>query len=851
MVKNKTKRTKFITGIATAAMVATAVVPVASAAGFTDIGSIDASVKAEIHKAVDLGFFNDGTTFNPSVTINRGQAALTLARYIAGESTVKQFVDLHGLENNVTPFTDIPVSYKTGQVYQQELYYASLVVKQAGAFTQSTLNPTGKVSRSQMAKIITQTFGLVKEQGYNSSITDIAHLDAGTKNYIETIASHGITNVTTFMPAGQVTRSQMASFLVRSYDVVHNQLPTSAVKSVKSINATQVEVEFGMKVDELTATGTPGNYTFTALDGQTTPATVGIAAELKADGKTVLLTVDQPLDMRYQVKTTGILAEDGITPIANYNEVVKFIADTTAPTVTTVERISTNKMKIKFSEPVQAGTITEMYADGSPVSPALALTLTGGETELEVDLSNAGIIMNKDIEVTLNGVRDMAGNLISPQPTKVTVVKEPLDGIEPTIATVTQTGAKKFTLNFNKKLDGTLASTDVTLTGGAMVQSIQKISASEYEVTVNNNLNGLQTVTVAAGKAIDLSGQTNTAPLTKLVTFVQDLVAPQATSQIIEVNNKEYLEMTFDKNIDLVGDTMVTIAGSKVKNFVTSAVPATNVLPIYANPNNKKVILLPLTHVNLAEENAAYTVTIVNKTANVNGVQSESGVDMVTANASFTRGVDGTAPNTDKVTAVTVAQGSTPDEVDVTFTIPTGASLDGATATDLANYSIAGATIQTINLAAASGTSQIATLKLLKNSNTFTGVRNINVANVKVAGSTTVMNPVAITNVSLLENVMPTVTKAEVLTATTIELTFSENVALTGTTNFDVFLGGSTTAETGVSTVAGTTTNMKTVITLTTPLTGTDPILVKPSSTIDVKDAAGNLLDLSSIGVTQ
>lgn len=849
MTKNKAKKSKFITGIATVAMVATAVAPVASAAGFTDIGSINASVQAEIHQAEALGFFNDGTLFKPAVKITRGQAALTLARYIATGSSVQDYVVANNLESSVNPFDDIPTTHKYGAAYQQELYFASLVVKDAGAFTQNNLNPTGNVSRSQMAKIITETFGLVKEPSYVSAITDIGHLDSGTKKYIETIASHDITNVTAFMPAGHVTRSQMASFLVRSYDVIQDALEMPAVKSVKAISATQVEVAFGMKVDEMSATATPGNYTFTPIDGQL--ATTVTAAMLKADGKTVVLTVNNTLANRYQVKTTGVFAEDGTTTIDNYNEVVKFLADTTAPEVTDVERISSNKMRIKFSEPVQGGFITELYADGGTVTPALGLSLTAGVTELVVDLSNAGITVNKNIELTLNGVRDMASNLISPQPTKVTVWKEPLDGIEPAFASVTQSGAKTFKLKFTKDLNGALVAADVTLTGGATAQSIQQISAKEYEVTVNNNLNGLQNVTVAAAKAVDLSGQSNTAALTKLVTFVEDTAAPTATSQIVEVNNKEYLQLTFDKDVDLVGTKEVTLSGTKVKNYLTSSVPATDVVVNYANPNDKKVVLIPLTDANLSIGNAVYTLSIVNKTLNTDGIQSKSAKDMTTVNTVYTRGSDSATPNTHIVTGVTVMQGGTPDEVTVNFTIPNGEELDGATATNLANYSISGATVQSINLAAASGTSQVATLHLEENSSTFTGVRNITVENVKVDGSTAVMSPMTMTNVSLLENVKPLVTEAKVTSSTKIEVTFSENVTLTGTANFDVFLNGSTTAMANVSSVAGTTSNMKSVVTLGTALTGSETVVLKPSATVNVKDGAGNMLDFTSINVTQ
>lgn len=239
MVNNKTKMNKFLTSALTATMVASAIAPMASAASFTDLDKVGEDVKKEIDRAVDLGYFKIGDKFNPSVSINRSQAALTLARHLAGGSTLQDLIDYvvaEDIEAKVTAFDDVGMDFKNGADYQKELYYASLIVKNAGAFTQANLNPAGKVTRSQMAKIITGTFGLEKLEGFQSEITDISHLDTETRKYIETIASHGVTNVKKFNPAGTVTRSQMASFLVRAYDAVAEE--TKEVYSVHALNTT-------------------------------------------------------------------------------------------------------------------------------------------------------------------------------------------------------------------------------------------------------------------------------------------------------------------------------------------------------------------------------------------------------------------------------------------------------------------------------------------------------------------------------------------------------------------------------------------------------------------------------------
>ncbi len=85
---------------------------------------------------------------------------------------------------------------------------------------------------------------------------------------------------------------------------------------------------------------------------------------------------------------------------------------------------------------------------------------------------------------------------------------------------------------------------------------------------MTTNLDGLQNVTVNAGYT-DLAGQTGKA-VTKVVTFVQDDVAPKATSvKVVQVDGAEYLELTFDKDVT---EGNITVSGSYTKDYVTSPV---------------------------------------------------------------------------------------------------------------------------------------------------------------------------------------------------------------------------------------------------------------------------------------
>src|SRR5690606_99579 len=108
------------------------------------------------------------------------------------------------------------------------------------------------------------------------------------------------------------------------------------------------------------------------------------------------------------------------------------------------------------------------------------------------------------------------------------------------------------------------------------------------------------------------------------------------------------------------------------------------------------------------------------------------------------------------------------NKVNVAFT----GAVDGASATNVANYKVDGAVVESVTLQPLSNGTQIAVLNLKEGSNTFTGVRNITVENVKALGSTKTMLPFTTNVVSLNENIAPTVTKAELTTTTNINLTF-------------------------------------------------------------------------------
>ena len=161
--------------------------------------------------------------------------------------------------------------------------------------------------------------------------------------------------------------------------------------------------------------------------------------------------------------------------------------------------------------------------------------------------------------------------------------------------------------------------------------------------------------------------------------------------------------------------------------------------------------------------------------------------------------------------------------------------MDPATALNVANYKVGGATIFTS--AAFIGDAMHVKLTVNPGTIAYTGLYSVAVSGVKdVAGN--VMTAYSNT-FSVNENVKPYVASAKLTNATTITATYSENVTAVAATDFEVYIAGvkvdPTKAKAAISGSAGTAT-----ITLNDAITDLSKVIqVKLVNTATV-DAAGN-----------
>ncbi|WP_223249786.1 S-layer homology domain-containing protein [Anoxybacillus ayderensis] len=303
---------KFLAGTVSAAVVASAIAPVASAASFTDVaGSVHADDIATLVAKGYIKGYADGT-FKPNKSLTRGEAAIIFSRILKDA----------GVTQKGAGFPDVPTK-------NAELAEAVAIVQAAGVMTgdeKGNFNPNATITREQMAKVVVEAFKLTKPANHTTKVTDLDKAGAWAREYIQTLEANGVTKNTEFMPKQNVTRGQFASFVVRAMEVKKEEPPVvveAEVATVSAINNTTFELNVTFK-SQVTADQLKG--TKLTLTGPTTVT----ATFLKLDGQTAVYKVDnvgalQPgngsVDGTYKVTSTSVKVAEGT--VTTYGEVLK------------------------------------------------------------------------------------------------------------------------------------------------------------------------------------------------------------------------------------------------------------------------------------------------------------------------------------------------------------------------------------------------------------------------------------------------------------------------------------------------------------------------------------------------
>lgn len=272
---------KFVATTATAAMVASAVAPVVSAAGFTDVAP---QYKDAIDFLVSTGATNGKTEtqFGVYDEITRLDAAVILAKVLK--------LDVDNAKD--AGFTDVP---KDRAKYVNALVDAGIL----NGKSETRFGAYDKLTRVEMAKIIANAYNL-KGDDVTLPFTDVNDTWAP---YVKALYKYEVTKgktETSFGAYQNITRGDFAQFVYRAANI--NVAPQ--VVSVSAINSTQAVVTFDKEIGEATATN------FTVDNGLTV-----VKAEVNPENKKeVTLTFNKELTDKetYKVTVNGVKSVAGV-----------------------------------------------------------------------------------------------------------------------------------------------------------------------------------------------------------------------------------------------------------------------------------------------------------------------------------------------------------------------------------------------------------------------------------------------------------------------------------------------------------------------------------------------------------
>lgn len=429
----KNTRNKFMVGAVTAAMVATAVAPVAGAQEVkpnADVSYSDVSPTSShfpfIYKALDYKIMTGyaDNSFKPTKKMTRGQVVKSLGKYVVAKSgkPLSEF-DV----TNVKPFNDVPSSIK-----DQELYMYSLIVKQAGIFSgdNNNLKASNLITREQMSKVLVNAFDLKDLPGDLSKVTDNNTAQSQYRGYIDILSENGVTSESLFRPKENTSRAQFATFLVRAYELA-NGVPVDppVIDPGPIVNDHTLDVTFGKA--SLVANGadnTAVTFTVKNKDGQVATNADNIVLEVTTshgslaservtvqDGKATVLLTSEFSQEALKATVQGKLIE-AAADSPWHKEIGNLVATGTinfTPISSTVD--ATTVPSLLKAETNEADRVT-LYFDKA-VTPAMYLKVVNGKyvTDGEENVvfkegSQLSVGQNGEPTQTIRGLKSVAGN---------------------------------------------------------------------------------------------------------------------------------------------------------------------------------------------------------------------------------------------------------------------------------------------------------------------------------------------------------------------------------------------------------------------------------------------------------
>jgi trimeric autotransporter adhesin len=826
---------KFVATTATAAMVASAVAPVVSAASFTDVAP---QYKDAVDFLVSTGATNGKTEtkFGVYDEITRLDAAVILARVLK--------LDVDNAKD--AGFTDVP---KDRAKYVNALVEAGVL----NGKTETRFGAYDKLTRVEMAKIIANAYNL-KGDDVELPFTDVNDTWAP---YVKALYKNGVTKGKTETKFGayeNITRGDFARFVYNA----HNATVVPEVTAVSAINLNQIKITFNKELDALSASDIANFDVKDKVAGTSVLDTDGLNNDdskvtLQADKKSVIIDLNTgatPTELTvgktYEIVVNKNLKfADGKTLGTTYNETI-VADDKVAPTVQEVKATATG-FQIKFNEPIDLTNKGVVKVNGVNL-PATAITPGSDKFTVNVAYTpEAG----KTYSITTVAFEDLNGNQSETETNSVTYSA---DNTAPVLQSVTAQDEKTIKLVFSEEIaPGTTAtvSRDTTVFANAVALRQDTNEKNVYYVDLNNNLSslypaGATSTTVKVDLSTFKDAANNVAPATsRSVTLNKDVTAPTVVSEDWDGTNYvlKFSEKLKASSLTTSGIIVTDETGALVSSGVTFEVHDDKAGTGGAAGQEDGEYLL----VKGLAPNKTYTISFPA------GVVTDTSI-AGNANAAFTKTVttkavsnDTTAPTLSSITP------STSNGKNV-ITLVFDETLD-ASARDLANFKLDGAALPSGTVAyldTTTNTNDTIVITLPESAVSYDGQYTFTYMNIKDKNGNTAKSATKV--VTLKDTVKPVLTSAKITGSNTIELTFSE--AINDTTlatlanvvdDFAITVNGvdinEATDVTGVST--GSTANDSKIV-----LTITGYNLTGQTVTVTTTTTADTVTDNSSLGNT-
>ncbi|WCH48379.1 S-layer homology domain-containing protein [Lysinibacillus sp. OF-1] len=587
------KGRKFFAASATAALVASAIVPVASAAQLNDFDKVSGYAKEAVQALVDSGVIQGDANgnFNPTSTITRAQAATIFANaleleaegsvdfkdvkadawyYDAIAATVeygifegvsatefapnkqltrseaaKILVEAFELEGeaDLGQFADASTVKSWAKSYL-EIAVANGVIKGSEANGKTNLNPNAAITRQDFAVVFSRTLDTVDA---TPKVDKIEVVDAKTLNVTLT---DGTKETVTLEKALEPNKETEVTFKIKDVEytakVTYVVTTATAVKSVSATNLKEITVEFDGKVDKTSAED---------VDKYTVDSSIELdSATLLEDGKTVRLAVKEvngkvlENQKSYKLSVKNVKAGEKTIDATN----VAFTpVDNTLPEVAEVKSLGTKAIKVTFSEPIKKASTTNFKLDGK----SFFGTVDEGSRELILKpYSSADLSVGKH-KLEISGVEDFAGFKALTKEVEFEVAE---DKVAPTVKSVSAT-LEKVTITFSEEVDAdTVSKSNIYWMSGSdkkAAGSVKKIAGDVYEFDFSANALPGYEMTLFVEGVKDYSGNQITETQVKVKAEV-DQTRPEVTeASINKVDNKK-ITLKFNKQVKIaVGDT--------------------------------------------------------------------------------------------------------------------------------------------------------------------------------------------------------------------------------------------------------------------------------------------------------